>query len=437
LYDLQVSDGRESSRWRRLAVAPVAAAQLGLATVAASQPAMALVLIAGTIALALVLLAPLVVMVGAFPATFAYWRVGPASVDMSVADAVTFLAVLAALPFVPWRSPNLRRLLVAAAGYGAVLMLTVIAHPVQRSFVEVFHRMSMVMGGIVIGAALGRLGRARLALRVFLVAAAVVSVDALLYTLVHHLQPAYPFGIQKNAAGELIMMALVIMLVGSRRVGLPRLQTAVLSSTLIVGLAATQSRGAALALVAVFAVHLIRERHKGATSRIVRLAPLLLAVSVVLIGISAVVYRERDLNPKTEQFNGLNSRIDDYDYAISHEWEPHLIDGGGLKWFFAPSSPVGVPHNLVVSELSEAGLIGLAALIGFFVVVLRTVRRSSSDLGEMAFLVLVARLLESMLGIFWVAGTGTLPFLIVGLVIGDEHEEVHPIRPAGVAAVRG
>jgi O-antigen ligase len=420
-----------------LVVAPVATGQLLLAALAASQPALALALIAGVVVVAAALLAPLLLLIGAFPATFAYWRVGPASIDMSVADALTFLGALAALPFVPWRSPTLRRVLIATFGYAAVLMLTVLAHPASRSFVEVFHRASMVVGAVLIGAAIARLGKVRLALRAFLATAALISIVAAVDTLAHHLQPAYPFGIQKNAAGELIVMGLVILLTVPHRVGLPRVHTAVLSTMLLVGLAASEARGPALALVAVFAIHLLRQRRRGGSSRIVRMAPLLLAASIVLIGISVVTYRDRDLNAQTEQFNSLNTRLDTYHYAIDEVWKPHLLDGSGLKWFFAPGSPVGAPHNLIISELSEVGLIGFAALAMLLVVVLRTARRSSSDLGDAAFLVMVARLLESMLGIFWTAGVGTLPFLVLGLMVGDEDEEVGVAGAARATAVRG
>jgi O-antigen ligase len=432
-----VSEGHDPSRWRALAIAPVAAAQLAVAAFAASEPAMAMLVIAGLVVLAVVLLAPLLLLVGAFPATFAYWRVGPASLDMSVADAFTFLGALAALPFVPWRSPTLRRLLIATAGYAAVLSLTVLAHPAMRSAVEVFHRTSMVVGALLIGAAVARLGKVQLALRAFLSVAALISVVAALETLAHHLQPAYPFGIQKNAAGELIVMGLVVLLTVPRRVGLSKMTTGVLSAVLLIGLAASEARGPALALVAVFALHLLRQRRRRGASRIVRLAPLLLVASVLLIGISVVTYRDRDLNAQTEQFNSLNTRLDTYHYAIDEVWKPHLLDGSGLKWFFAPGSPVGAPHNLVISELSEAGLIGLAALVLFLVVLLRSARRSSSDLGEAAYLVIVARLLESMLGIFWTAGVGTFPFLILGLMVGDEPLDAGAARPARVTAIRG
>ena len=151
---------------------------------------------------------------------------------MSVADALTFLGALAALPFVPWRSPTLAPPARRPAGYCAVLLLTVVAHPAPRSLVEVFHRTSMVVGAVLIGAAIAQLGRVRLALRAFLGSAALISMAAALDTLAHHLQPAYPLGIQKNAAGELIVMGLVILLIVPRRVGLPKVQTAVLSTVL-------------------------------------------------------------------------------------------------------------------------------------------------------------------------------------------------------------
>jgi O-antigen ligase len=406
--------------WRRLAVVPVAAAQLVVATLAASSPSAAIVLVGGLAMAVLALLAPLAVLVAAFPSAFAYWRVGPASIDMSVTDAVTILGAVAALPFVPWRSPALRRVLVATLAYGALLGLTVVAHPAMRSIVEVGHRASMVVGAVLIGAAVARMGRVRLALRAFLVAAVVVSLASLAYTLTHGLEPAYPFGIQKNAAGEIIVMGLVILLAASRRVELRPLSLAVVAVVLVVGLAASQSRGAALALIAVFALHLVRSRNRESASRLARLAPLLLVASIGLLAITAVTYRDRDLNPQTEKFNALNSRLDTYDYAIHHEWLPNILDGGGLKWFFAPDSPVGPPHDLFVGELSETGLIGLVGLVVLLVVLLNCMRRSSSDLGEAGFLVLVARILESLVGIFWTAGPGTLPFLVLGLVIGDE-----------------
>ena len=431
-----MSEGRESTARRSLVVAPVAAVQLVLATIAASQPVVALGLIGGLTLVVMALVAPLLVLIGVFPATFAYWRVGPGSVDMSVTDAMTILGILAALPFVPWRSRSLRRILAATAGYAAILLVTVVAHPAQRSLVEVFHQVSLVAGAMLIGAAISRLGQARLALRALVISCAVVSAAAAADTLAHRLRPAYPFGIQKNGAGELIVMGLVVLLAASRRLGWGPWMIRLLSVTLLVGLIASESRGAALALVVVFALHLLRQRRAGGATRLMRLAPLLLVVSLILIAISVATYSSRELNPGTEKFNSVNTRLDTYSYAIEKKWVPNLVFGAGLKWFFAPDSVFGVPHNLVIDELSEAGLIGLLGMTMLLWVVLRSMRRSTSDLSEVGNLAVVARLLEAVVGVFWVAGPGTLPFLIVGLVVGDEDLPVTD-RPTRVAAFAG
>jgi polysaccharide biosynthesis protein PslJ len=431
-----VHDGQERRAWRRLAVAPVAAVQLVIAAVAASQPVVAVGLIGGLVMLVAVVVTPILVMLSVFPATFAYWRVGPASIDMSVTDALTLLGVLASLPFVPWRSPALRRIMVATAAYCAVLMVTVVVHPAQRSLVEVFHQASLVCGTMFIGAALARLGRVRLALRAFLLAGAAISLTAVLDTLAHRLRPAYPFGIQKNDAGGLLTMGLVILLTASDRVGWSRRAIGVLSVLLIVGLAASESRGAALALIAVFALHLLRQRRVRGTSRIMRMAPLLLVASLLLIGISVLTYVGRDLNPQTAKFNSVNTRVNAYSGALEQKWEPNLVFGAGLKWFNAPGETLSTPHNLVIGQLSETGIIGLLALIGLLWVVLRTMRTSTSDLGEAGYLVVVARILEGMVDIFWVAGPATLPFLVVGLVVGDESDAAVGRRASLAAASR-
>ena len=352
---------------------------------------------------------------------------------MSVTDALTILGILAALPFVPWRSPALRRILVASAAYAALLTVTLVAHPAPRSAVEVAHQVSMVAGAMLIGAAVARLGKVRLALRVLLLTCAVISLAAAVDTLAQRLQPAYPFGIQKNAAGELIVMGLVVLLTVPHRLGWSRLWLGLVSVTLLVGLAASESRGAALALVAVFALHVIRQRRQGSAGRMARLAPLLMVASILLIAISVVTYRDRELNPATAKFNSVNTRLDTYRYAIEQKWEPNLVFGAGLKWFFAPDATYGVPHDVVIDELSEAGLVGMVGLIVLLWVILAAMRRSASDLGEAGYLVVVARILESMVGVFWVAGPGTLPFLIVGLVVGDE-QPVDADRPVRALA---
>ena len=47
-------------------------------------------------------------------------------------------------------------------------------------------------------------------------------------------------------------------------------------------------------------------------------------------------------------------------------------------------------------------------------------RRLRTEMGEMAWYVFVVRILASMVDVFWAAGPGTLPFLVIGLAIGDD-----------------
>ncbi len=167
---------------------------------------------------------------------------------MSVTDALTLLGAIAALPFVPWRSPTLRRVLVATAGLlRHPRLITVVAHPAQRSTRRDgpprldrrrcrLHRRRRVarLGHAAAGAARVPLQRRRSS-----------RWPSALDTLAHHLQPAYPFGIQKNAAGELIVMGLVILLTVPRARRLqPLHDRRRWRCTLVVGLAASESRGA-------------------------------------------------------------------------------------------------------------------------------------------------------------------------------------------------
>ena len=85
-----------------------------------------------------------------------------------------------------------------------------------------------------------------------------------------------------------------------------------------------------------------------------------LVVSLGLVAVSAATLRSDSVN--NPQFNGVEERTGTFDVAIQEIWEPHPLVGGGLRWWDTPGAPAGVPHNLFVSELTEAGIIGLVAL---------------------------------------------------------------------------
>jgi len=432
--------GRTSGRWvgdwlrqhlttlRSWMIVPVAGAQLALATAVASRPALALVAVGGGAALATALVLPVVVLVSAFPATYAYWRVGPGAVDMSGADAITYLGLVAAAPFVPWRNRTLQLVLAAAAAYGVVLAASVIPSPSERAVVEVAHRTLLIAGPICIGAALGPLRHITSAVRAFLIASVVVATATVLTSVANGFAPPYPFGMHKNAVGSLLATALLLLVIAPGRLRWRRNTLVVVGSVLGVGMLASQSRGASIALVITFSLWSWREsraparasgKRRGVAGQAARLAPLLLLVSVGLMAVTFLTYAESDLSEETAQFNSLNSRLETYDYAIEEVWKPNIVFGGGLRWFTDPASLAGVPHNLLIAEASETGILGLLALGGLLVVLGRGLGRLRSDIGDAALFILVQRLLDALLGILWVAGTGTAVFLMIGLALGD------------------
>ena len=72
------------------------------------------------------------------------------------------------------------------------------------------------------------------------------------------------------------------------------------------------------------------------------------------------------------------------------------------------------------TELSETGLVGIFGLAAFLGLMLNALRKNHGAMSETAYLVMLERILDGLLGIFWVAGTGTLPFLVVGLAVGED-----------------
>jgi hypothetical protein len=303
-----------------------------------------------------------------FPATYAYWRVGPAAIGMSVTDLLAMLGTIAALPYVPWQSPAFKRALLATAMYAVMLGVTDIAHPTKATIAETGHRFILVMGAICIGAAIARLGRARLAMRVMLASSAVVALGSIAFTLTHGLAPAFPFGMQKNSAGVLLTMSFVMLFTGARVIALPRWMTFSLGALLLAGLGATQSRGSGLALIVVFSVYLLRNGWRGQFRKVAKLAPVAIAVSIAILVIAAATISSQDAKLKgvdATKYSTVGSRETSYNAAIDKVFLPAPIFGGGLKWFNRPNAPGIIPHDVIVGELSEVGLFGTAGFLAW------------------------------------------------------------------------
>ncbi len=401
-------------------VALIAGFEFVAAWFAASSMRMAMAVVVGSIVLTACVLWPSAVLVAVFPASFATWRVGPAAIDLSIADLMTFVGVLAAFPSVPWRSRVFRQVLLAVAGYSLVVSVAVVAHFTMAGAVEVAHRFVMVVGTVCIGAAVVHRGKVTAALRALVLMGTVVAFAAIVDTLTNNLEPAYAFGLQKNSIGTLLVSTIICTYFGRSQLRWPLWLTGGLALVMAGGLAASQSRGSGLALGVVFLVFLVRNAWVRRTRRVWRLVPLILVLGVGL-GIVMVQSFQAQASERTGtsyRFSSAGSREANFRVVWDEVVVSNPVLGAGPKWFNQPGAPTSVPHNLVLEELSSDGIVGLIGFIAVIWVCLRVANRAPPPLGELAWYVLVGRLAAASFDIFWVAGPNTLPFLALGLAVG-------------------
>jgi O-antigen ligase len=349
---------------------------------------------------------------------------------MSAGDAVTFLALGAAIPLVPWRNRSLRRVLTGLAFYLALLAIAVASHPTSRARNEWVHRAVIFGGAVLIGAAIAHRHQVRNALRAVVGAAALVSIAAVIDTVTSGFQAAYPFGMHKNGAGPMLAMVAIVLIAAPWRLEMRPIVIRHVRILVILGVFATQSRGAGLALVVAIAFYAVR--HKQARQR----APIFfMTIALILVAVSVVTLQDQqENNPK---FNGVTLRSNTIDDALHQVWEAHPFTGGGLKYFAAAYNTAGGAEQIFVAELSEAGIIGLFGLLVLLANTFFVLYRRRDALGEACFLAFVVEICYALTGIFWVAGTLTLPMLLVGLAVGEDGSTPSartPVKPAHVEA---
>ena len=354
------------------------------------------------------------------PLAYAYWRVGPASFDMSVADASLLAATIVALPYVPWRDRRLQRALWVVIAYELMLVVPLAAHPTGPALFEWFHRALLVGGSVLVGAALVRLASLRFALRAFAAASAAVSIVSIVFTLTNDLDPAYPLGLHKNAAGNILAIAVLMGLVTPQLLGLRRWMHVLLEALLIGGLLSVQSRGSMLAIIVCLCLWALRGRtHRP--SMAVTIVLLIVALGATVSLVNEREYERVIADPNAAEFTPEHLRRLDYEAALD-QWRSEPFAGAGLRYFSTTDAVAGEPHNLAILALAEGGLFALAGmvvLLGGTYAVLARVRGPVATIARLAVLV---RVLTGTVDVFWVAGRMTVPFVLVGAAIALEAE---------------
>lgn len=355
------------------------------------------------------LIAPAALLVAAVPSVFALWRVGPSIANMSISDAVLILATVAALGTVDWRNRHLRRMLLVIAVYQSVILACVVARPSSRAAVEWGHRGLLMAGGLVVGAALAQRGLAPYALRALALVAGVVAGVAVLSGLSSGLEPAYPLGLHKNAAGALLMMVLLVAYIVPATISRSTTAVSLLRMILIVGLAATQSRGAMIVLVIGFLLWAARRPRAALRS------PLLMLGGLAMVGFVVLSFSQPEERDLDRPFSSLGSRAAQRQEA-STIWKSSPIVGQGIRYFRAPEyADRQEIHNVIYATLAETGVVGLAALVVFVGWTMVVVLDIKGAMATAALAVFVARMSHGLFDIFWGAGTQTLPWLLLGM----------------------
>ena len=190
-----------------------------------------------------------------FPWRLRYLRHSSSCTSEELGEAITsasptrfsLFATLCALPLMHWRGAvNLKRWMVLVLIYQATTLLSVVNSPNRYDAVEWFHQILMVAGAAVVGWVTVERGRVRMALRGYILIAAVLSVWVIGLWFAHgfHTIASLPYGLQKNGLGVLFVIAVLAVHLAPSWIEFTDRWIRVLKYVCIVGVIATGSRQA-------------------------------------------------------------------------------------------------------------------------------------------------------------------------------------------------
>lgn len=420
---------------RALAVVVVLAVGAGVAALTSARPVLVLVVGGVALAVGLTLRRPALVPALAMPALVLVNRVvGGGEGVLSISDLVLFLAfwpavLLGARPF----SPALRSLLWASAVYQALTLFTVLANPYTANTVEWFHAWLLVAGALVVGWAVGAGGHARLGLGLLVAVAAGVAVLACVLWVGEALEgrfgPVYldaPLLMHKNYLGGLLAFAAVIVYVRPTWLRWDDAVCLALFGLFTLGILASQSRQAMIGLAVAVAVVALRPDPHRRRSRVVLVA----AVAVT----AAVLSLVRDQIASGDAHNSANQRLAWFEQSIVI-WQHDPLFGAGLRWWYTDRFAERFqPPNAEFEVLSSAGVVGLVGFVLLVVIALVVLWRVDPQYGTLAFAIVLMRVVQGQLDLFWVAAQVSIPFAVAGVCLGAQaFAAQHPPRPHGLA----
>lgn len=345
----------------------------------------------------------------AVPCQYLSLRIGGQHTSgLSVADFMLFIGTLAVLPLVVWgRIRAMRAIATLMVVYQFCTLISVMAHPNRDDAIEWFHELMMVLGGMIVGYVLVQRNRARLAMILFLVASAVVALGAIGTFLIHGGHVPKVLGLQKNAAGVELATATLVAFVNPSWLNLSRRLVRWTLLLCMVGVLATTSRNAIISLVLAALVAGLRTGRFSFRSLLLFLALAPMAV-VAYLSIKSEVASHSTTD-------SISQRVLWYNQAMAL-WRQSPIWGQGERFWYHPGSTLKAqPPNMEISMLATGGVVGLTGLVILVLGTLYLLWRMPKVAGTLAFAVMLAHTVEGQFDVYWVAGTGTIPWIIAGM----------------------
>lgn len=401
------------------------AAVLGLALLALNvgylvpeRPHLAIVIAGGILVLGVSALNHALIPLLVTPLLFIVARVGSGSVDVSVSDVALAVATVPAVMLTRLLSAPMRTLLWFMALYLFATLFAVMANPYPANAIEWVHAAVLLGGALFVGWSIGREGFGSTALTLMLITASSLSllviisgVTGLLNGSVEPVSLQWPFGMHKNFIGATLGITAVIAYVRPAWLGWSRALGLTVFGWLCLGIAFSQSRQAIIALGVVLVVLVLRTRTERRRSKIIVFA----VVPAVLYVLSVV----REQANSDNEFNSYFQRISWFADSIE-VWQSSPIFGVGLRWWYTDTFAYRFqPPNAELEVLTSAGIVGLAAFIILMIACVITLWRLPPEYGTLALLVVLSRLVQAQFDLFWTAVHVSVPFVIVGICLGE------------------
>jgi hypothetical protein len=369
----------------------------------------------------------------ALPATLLVERVGGV---LSISDLVLAIASVVALLMLRGRgSMSLQPMLWAGVTYLAFLVPTLILNRYSANAIEWVHELALVLGSLVVGFVIGREGKARLALSVYVLICAGIGVVAVLdaglvLAQTGAFQPVFLGDLHKNTIGGMLAVATVIAWARPVWTGWTRrfANTAVILCA--AGVFASQSRQGLIGAVVGIIILSLRPRLRGG-----KRGKLIWLISIPVVVIVAIEVNQQLASGN--QFNSANQRLEWFTDSV-RIWQTSPVFGVGLRWWYTSRFSVSFqPPNAEFEMLTSAGIVGVVAFLLLFAVAAWHLSRLDPIYGSVALAVVATRFTQAQFDIYWVAGQASVLWIVAGIAYGvRERDRVSALGESAVDGAR-